>query len=243
MKAPKDKKIQVNLEFSLFKLIERVLFLGALFLLWQGYNSKKSQVNELKYLTEVQADAIKSYRNKNGEMVSTIKAFQTARIKDFQLLQTKDSSILRLQYLANKYKKMLKKQGSVTHIESSTNIDISTPNTSSKDSLNFPIYKSSFNKDNWIWGKIIAKKDTTDLELHFRNEYDIIVGNKKVGLFKYKPYVEVINRNPYSENKVLRSYQVSLPKQKWSLGLQAGYGITTKGLGGYVGIGINYKIF
>jgi len=242
MKAPKDKKIQVNLEFSLFRLIERVLFLGALFLLWQGYNSKKSQVNELKYLTEVQADTIKSYRNENNEMVSRIKAFETARVSDFTAFQSMDSTITELQKTVKSYRKYLKKQGSVTNLQTETTID-TVFITQTEYENNFPVYKSKFNLDNWVYGSITAKKDNTSLSLKFKNKYDIIIGREKAGLFKTRPFVEVINHNPYSENKKLRTYQVSLPKQKWNLGLQAGYGITTKGLGGYAGLGINYKVF
>jgi len=225
MKAPKDK--QVTLSFSLFRLIERALFLGALFYILNLYFGEKSQVNELKYLTEVQNDTIKSFRNEKGEMVSTIKAFQTTRAEDFVTFQSQDSIINILQRNVKYYKKKLKKQGSVTHISSSMVIDtVSVTHTTIENS--YPVYTSQFNLNNWVYGKVIAKKDSTKFNLKVKNSYTTIIGREKVGLFKYKPFVEVINHNPYSETKKIRTYQVSLPRaNKLGLGLQAGYGLTT----------------
>ena len=36
---------------------------------------------------------------------------------------------------------------------------------------------------------------------------------------------------------------ISIKPRKWSIGLQAGYGITNKGLSPYIGIGVSYRLY
>jgi hypothetical protein len=241
MKAPKDR--QITITFSLFRLIERALLIGAFFYLLNLYFEKSSQVNELKYLTEAMNDTIKSYRNKNNEMVSKIKVLETTNTGSFTALKTKDSIINILQYYVKKYKKKLKKQGSVTHIGSSLSMDTTITSTQIMEN-GYPVYNSKFNLKGWVYGEIKAGKDSTNISLKVKNSYTTIIGRERVGLFKYKPFVEIINHNPYSETKTLRTYQIKLPKQpKIGFGIQTGYGITKSGLSPYLGIGINYKPF
>ena len=239
------KHVEYTLRFDLIRFLERIVLLVLIFFAVRSCNQYKSQLDETTYLQEVLKDSLTTYKNEKGELVSTIKAFQTARTQDFIDLQTKDSVINILQRSVKYYKQYLKKQGSVTHISSETNIDtIIKTETVYVDK--YPIYKSKFNLGNWVVGNITAKHDSTSIDLRFKSSYTVMIGQKKVGLFKYKQFAEVINHNPYSETKVLRTYQVTLPKQsRFSLGGYAGYGVMFNKNGiqsGYqVGAGLNYR--
>lgn len=239
------KHVEYIMKFDVIRLLERIVLVVLIILAARSCNTYKSQLEENAYLQEVLKDSLTSYKNERGELVSTIKAFQTARTQDFIDLQTKDSVVNLLQRKVKYYQKYLKKQGSVTHISSETNID-TIVKTEMVYVDKYPVYKSKFNLDGWVTGDITAKHDYTSIDLKFKSSYTVMIGQKKVGLFKYKPFAEVTNHNPYSETKVLRTYQVTLPKQsRFSLGGYAGYGLMFNKNGiqsGYqVGAGFNYR--
>ena len=40
-----------------------------------------------------------------------------------------------------------------------------------------------------------------------------------------------------------RERTITIQPRRWSVGFQAGYGLTTKGLGGYAGVGVTYRLY
>jgi hypothetical protein len=85
--------------------------------------------------------------------------------RDFINLSTKDTTIIKLQKLVNNNKQFIKKQGSITVIESETqNKDLSctlwTITLVYPDGKS-PIYTSQIKLGKWVTGSTIATRDST----------------------------------------------------------------------------------
>lgn len=199
--------------------------------------NKGQKVDELNKLMFAMNDTMVSYRNKNGEHVAKIAAFETQSVSDFLKLQTQDSVIKKLQDEVKRYKGKMGGGGSVTVITTETSAQGSTASTITesdtviKDNIVYIYPKYEFTIDQfgkWITGNGYAKKDSTFLDLKVVNNYTVAVGYEKRKvpgkLFKQKvAFAEVTNENPYTETKSIKSYTVSAPKQK-NFGVMVGMG-------------------
>lgn len=182
-------------------------------------------------LIESLNDSISYYRDVEGILHSKISVIEDDY---FLKLKLKDKEIVELQDLVKKYKNVK----SATIIKTETKIVEKIVNKTILDTIsNTPIYESSFNLKDYIWGDIVAKKDTTDIKINIKNDFNIVTYKEK-----NKLVLDVSDKNPYSVTKVQRSY-INLPKQKkFGLGINTGYGISKNGLSPYIGLGINYNI-
>lgn len=182
-------------------------------------------------LIESLNDSISYYRDVEGILHSKISVIEDDY---FLKLKLKDKEIVELQDLVKKYKNVK----SATIIKTETKIVEKIVNKTVLDTIsNTPIYESSFNLKDYIWGDIVAKKDTTDIKINIKNDFNIVTYKERGKLV-----LDVSDKNPYSVTKVQRSY-INLPKQKrFGLGVNAGYGISKSGLSPYIGLGVNYNI-
>lgn len=176
-------------------------------------------------------DSISYYRDVEGILHSKISVIEDDY---FLKLKLKDKEIVELQDLVKKYKNVK----SATIIKTETKIVEKIVNKTVLDTIsNTPIYESSFNLKDYIWGNIVAKKDTTDIKINIKNDFNIVTYKERGKLV-----LDVSDKNPYSVTKVQRNY-INLPKQKkFGLGVNAGYGISKSGLSPYIGLGVNYNI-
>ena len=227
-------------------LFELILLLAIVILCAVEKNNRIKIKEQNNLLESLNTDLIK-WKTKDSLNHAKIQVIKTQRINDFLELENKDSLILELKKEVKKHKKNITTGGnSITIFETNTNIKNSSKTKIVSDTLkNYPKYKSNINIDDWVIGNVFANKDSTKINLKIKNAYSVVIGSEKQGLFKKtKPYVEVINKNPFSETKSLRTYQVSLPKQKrFSLGISVNYGIG-KGFEfqPFIGIGIQYNL-
>ena len=182
-------------------------------------------------LIESLNDSISYYRDVEGILHSKISVIEDDY---FLKLKLKDKEIVELQDLVKKYKNVK----SATIIKTETKIVEKIVNKAVLDTIsNTPIYESSFNLKDYIWGDIIAKKDTTDIKINIKNDFNIVTYKEKGKLV-----LDVSDKNPYSVTKAQKSY-INLPKQKkFGLGINTGYGISKNGLSPYIGLGVNYNI-
>ena len=78
----------------------------------------------------------------------------------------------------------------------------------------YPIYTSNFNKNEWIKGTIKAGPDSIIIDpLKIKIEQTFIIGEDRtgfLGLGRSKPFIEVVNKNPYAETEKLKTYQVDI---------------------------------
>lgn len=176
-------------------------------------------------------DSISYYRDVEGILHSKISVIEDDY---FLKLKIKDKEINELQNLVRKYKNVK----SATIIKTETKIVEKIVNKTILDTIsNAPIYESSFNLKGYIWGDIIAKKDTTDIKINIKNDFSIVTYKEKNKLI-----LDVSDKNPYSITKSQRNY-INLPKQKrFGLGVNVGYGISKSGLSPYIGFGVNYNL-
>ena len=215
-------------------------------------NNYKTKNTENSNLVSSLNDTIKTWKDRNNLSHSKIEVIETSNPKDFIELKSKDEEVQKLQQLVKTYKNKLSKQGSATIFETTTEIkDIVPTKVDSivypKDGLivKKPVYNSSFNLGGWVVGTTKATEDSTQINLKVRNEYSVIIGEESQGWFRpKKPFVEIINQNPYSETKSLRTYQVQTPKQKlFGIGPIVGYGVSTDfKFQPFIGIGVQYNL-
>jgi len=169
------------------------------------------------------------FKDKNNLNHSKIELLQAVKTSSFLELKTKDEEIKKLQLLVKQYKSELKNQGSLTNFISETRIDtLVKTDTIYYNENNQPIYKSNFNLDKWVAGSVISSFDDVRLNLKITNEYSVIIGEENRSIFSFKkkkPFVEVINHNPYSQTTNLRAFKVTDNRaKKPHFGFFFGYG-------------------
>lgn len=179
------------------------------------------------------SDTLTKYKNSDSENVARIAVLEAQKAKNFLEIQSKDSVINKLQKEVKYYKKQIQNGGSVTVVETVTTLHDTTELTHTDST-------SCFNYNNkWIdlWGHTISN-DLLEFGLTVRNEYTFTIGEEKG-----KPFVELTNKNPYTDTQYLRTFQVSAPKPKrFGIGFQAGIGVMSEfKLSPYLGAGVSYN--
>lgn len=206
------------------------------------FNSKNSLQEKITLLENLD-QKVKFWKSENGKSNYKIQTLETKRTKDFLKIQSADSTINDLQQVVERYKKELKNQGSVVIYKEIFRVDtvFKTKYVYVGDSL--VGYKTEFNLDNWVKGKIFTKKDSTEVSLDIYNEYSVIIGREKEKFLKWKSFATIESANPYMNVKDFKSYEVSLPKPKrFSVGPSVGIGFSGSSFNTYIGVGITYNI-
>ena len=238
-------KISKTLVYIIIAVILLLLFEGVVVYRF----SNKSKAEDKSLIGSLNAE-LTTWKDKDSLSHAKIQIIETEKTKDFLSLQSKDKEIIKLQKTVKQYEKQIKNQGSVTNFTSETKIttkdSLVTDSVCGKCSFYFSNSNPWFSVDASIYPTETPNQLSLSLDLKVKNEYSVIVGEEKQGLFKKpKPFVEVLNHNPYSETESLRTYQVSTPKLKrWGVGPQIGFGLNSNfTTGAYVGIGLHYSFF
>lgn len=101
------------------------------------------------------------------------------------------------------------------------------------------------------WGKITVKQAAINdsvkqakIDLSLVNDYSVVFGFQKLGLFKKIPFAEVINDNPYTSTVSAKTYKVKGIKiPKIFISVNAGYGVTHElKPTPYIGVGISFNL-
>ncbi len=219
-------------------LLVAALVMAILWMIFLIYKSQMDKFEDLKLENSTLTDSLIIKRLENGQQTAMINVLQADRVQDLLKIKSKDSVINKLQVEVQRYKKEIKKGGSVTVVGNSTNVTGTTPIIPA-DTSQASIAPFSFTfSDKWIYLSGKGLNDSLDFDLKVKNEYTIAIGYEKK-----KPFVEITNHNPYTETSYLRTFEVKVPKaSRFGLGLQAGYGISKNGLSPYVGIGGQFTI-
>ena len=194
-------------------------------------------------------DTLKTWKDKDSLSHAKVQIIETERTKDFLSLQSKDEEIIKLQKTVKQYEKQIKNQGSVTNFASETKIitkdSLVTDSVCGKCSFYFSNSNPWFSVDASIYPTKTSNQLNLSLDLKVKNEYSVIVGEEKQGLFKKpKPFVEVLNHNPYSETENLKTYQVSnnVRVKRFGIGPNISAGLDGKGFSWFIGIGLQYNL-
>lgn len=238
----------MKIEKQYIPVILTIIILFLLLIFKDCKNNKLKTSNNL--LTELNDNLIIKI-NKDKSKTAIINTFKTDNVKLFLKIKSKDSVIIALQKALQENKNLVKNNGSITIINTSTKYDGTSTSSISilpvinGDSLKiYPTY-TSFNKDTtWIKYKIIANKDSINLNIKMKDKFTLILGEKRIGIFKKQLITKLDSKNPFTDIDALRSIEVKDNRKNnfIGIGIQAGYGITTKGLSPYLGIGVNFKI-
>ncbi len=231
------------------------IILGFILLAFITYKCNNDK-NQSKMEQTILNDNQKTFKDKDSLSHTTNNVIE-GKTKDFIDLQVKDKEINELQELVKKYKKQLANKGNATNFTSETKIDNSFGikkdtieiKVVGNDTMKLHKYEYDISlKDKkgieWVSGKAVATKDSLHLEQKIINKYSVIIGEESQGWFKpKKPFVEVINLNPFSETTKVKTYQVETkPIKKIGIGPGVYYGIGNNFQPQvFIGIGIQYN--
>ena len=243
----------MNILNKITSIVSIVLIIILSFFIVRSCNQDKI-ISEKTNLINALNDTIKIWKDKNGISHSKTEVIKTSSISDFLKQNLKDKETKELQSTVKENKNRLGKQGSVTKFNGIIEFEKEIPTLRDtiyipKDGLVIkkPVYNSSFDMDGWVVGSIKASEDSTKINLKVKNDYTVIIGEEKtgfLGLGKRKPFVEVTNKNPYSETTSLKTYQVENYKiKRFGIGPNISYSLGANGqLYPTFGIGLQYNV-
>ena len=201
------------------------------------------KVGKLQYTKEdisALQDTIKVWKDKDGKNHAKISVLEYESTKHFLDLDTKKGEIWELQQLVKEYKKKLKNKGSVTIITDETVYEEEKKKIPDKAFRGLSIFDTISN--NYVWSSFGFKNDSSYFKLKVYNKYSLIIAEESQGWFKpNKTYVEVINDNPYTETKGVRTFLVSQKPKKWGLGPNVSLGYNGE-FKPYIGFGVQYNL-
>lgn len=200
-------------------------------------------------LTNQLSEELEVKTNKLGQQEASISVLETKNKKMFLDIQTRDSTIIWLQKTVKQYKGDLRTAivlSNQTISENKTSEITAINDTVIKDSIVYihSIYETSWNNE-WEEGTIRASIDSIYHKIRFRNEYEITLGGVIDKWFKKRVYtINVLNLNPSTYTQELRSFSIEEKPRRFSLGIQAGYGLDLVNLKPvpYIGVGFSFNI-
>ncbi len=229
-----------------------IIYIGAIIILviilFKSCDGNRSQTA----LYEASQAELETTVNELGQQTATIDALQAGSAKDLLSMETKDSTIMRLQEVVDGF------EGNISSatVVSSESFDVGTTastiirvDTFYTDTgmVVFQVYKSAWD-EKWSIGSIIASKDSISRSIKIKNEFDITVGWADKGWLKKDEFeVAILNKNPNTVVTELQTFKVEPPKKRWSVGPAVGYGVLINKNGissGWIAGGtISYTIF
>lgn len=194
-----------------------ILVLAALggFFFWQNQNNL-NKLDTSNSIIKGLNDSVKVYKDKQGREHAEIGVIEVTDPKDFLILENLKGENKKLQDLVKEYKKKLKEGSSVTYVESETKTDVTVPtkvDTIEVEKVKYLTYTSEFDKDGWVFGKVIAKPDSTFIDVGVKNEFGLVIGQHKrgfLGLGKPETFADVVSYNPYTKTNKVKSLQVKV---------------------------------
>ena len=181
--------------------------------------SQNNTIKEKDSLINSLNDTVKIWKDKQNISHTKSQVIETSNVKDFLEIKNLKNENKILQEEVLKYKSKIKKGGSVTVATTNVNTKISSKSkiidsTFIIEDKKYPIYTSDFNKNEWIKGTIKAGPDSIIIDpLKIKIEQTFIIGEDRtgfLGLGRPKPFIEVVNKNPYAETEKLKTYQVDI---------------------------------
>lgn len=197
-------------------------------ILWKGCG-EISRLKEQAGLYEASQDTLQQIRNQFNQQESRIALLVADNQRDLLRIKTNDSTILHLQEVVRDYKGRIRAAtvlGTSTVDHGTSTTIVLSGDTVIQDSIVYvyPVYTTDWN-DKWSKGLIRAQRDSIHREIKVRNDFEITQGWEKQGFLKQKKaVVKVVNLNPNTETREMRSFVVEQKPHRISIGLGAMYG-------------------
>lgn len=207
----------------------------------------KTNKNNIKHIIDYNDDSTTKKINKDSSITYTNELLKANKELFLQLI-SKDSLIQRLQKVV-KTEKLKPGNSAIAMNNTIDRNNITTPTkTAIRDTIKidsisylYPTYTNNF-VDDWFYINTIINKDSSNIKLSIKTEYDIIL-KEEGNIFKRKPVVKLHSYNPYVTTTNIKAFTNEIKPKKYSLGLQLGYGLQSNlSVGFYVGAGINYNL-
>ena len=252
-----EEKLELQQSWKTAKrIVFATLAIVAILAMWRGCEAE-AKLAEVETMNKALGDSLTTWRDKEDNFKANITLLESEKADYFTKWNTADANVIKLQALVTKYKKQLGKKGSATVITTDAEIDITEPTVVYRDTSKpcDPVYKTNFEimgsgkyeKTRWVWGEVIATKDSTIVGMRFHEEIDVVLGEEKtgfLGLGKSRPFAEVTLHNPFNKVSTLKSFNVTPPKpKKFGIGPTLSYGVGSGFVPQvFIGIGVNYNI-
>lgn len=237
-------------------LINKVLIGVGLFLLIVGVNLMLSGIKSIK--SNKNTIIIEDNSNERRVIedsiaVVRVNSINDLTLKELEILQTQDSLIKELISTVDKYKKELKKGGSVTNFNTTTYITDSVKTvvkegkiiTKNDTIFSYPIYTANVS-NRWYKGKIVSSCDKSYLDsFEVYNDFQVIQGTEKYGFLnsKSRKFVQVNSLNPYSNVGDIKTYITPKKTKKVVLGIGLFGGVNSSIEPDYgIGLFLGYKL-
>lgn len=233
-----DKKTKI---ISVLIVLIFILFA----LLWWQFSRAKTTREFNKALT----DELRLKRNEKGQQEASIAILTAQREQALLQLKSRDTIIQWLQKTVKGYEGALNTAIVLSNRSQSegTTQTIIIRDTVVRAGKVIQIQNNYETKwsNQWEEGYILAKPDSIFRDIRVKNEYEITLGAVKNKFFKPKEYeVKVVNLNPNTVTRELRTFQVKAKPKRFTIGLQLGYGVGLLDLKPqpYIGVGAGINI-
>lgn len=235
-----QKKIIISL------IVLSLILVGLLFAQLSTAQTNKKMYNQLN--AELQTE-----RNEKGQQEARIRVIEAERKAAFLQVQTKDTVIKWLQDVVKDYNGKL---STGTVLVNNTTTEGAVKTIVIRDTLiretiggeRIVMLQDNYTanwSNEWEEGQIVATPDSVYRNIKVKNKYEITLGKKRNGWFKPRVQeVKVVNLNPNTVTKELRTFAVKSKPKRLSLGLQVGYGLdlTTLKPRPYLGAGLQFNL-
>lgn len=180
----------------------------------QRCHDYKDNADTVDGLYKASQDSLHQFKNKLGEEVSKTETLTSENTELFLSLQFKDKTIQNLQKLVARYEDDNKQLSSALFIANSTIVyfadsikNLISGWEADSNKVQYPIYKRAFTiTDCFTSGTVELGLHKFDISLQTDNQYEIAIGEERVGLFKKKQFAEITNKNKCTTTKAMRVY-------------------------------------
>jgi hypothetical protein len=248
--SEEDKKHLQELRGKIKNVILVILAVIAILATFKACDSQ-AQLAQTTSLYEAANAKLITWKDKDSLSNAKIAILQADNIGAFTQLETSEAEIIRLKEEVKRYKKKLTPGSSVTVITTEGKV----ADTFKTDTIYVdkncpdanPTYKADYNFNDWVWGTVVANKDSIGISVKYKEDLTFVLGEEKtgfLGLGKRKSFAEVRLNNPYSEVESMRTFQITPPTPKrFGVGPTLSYGIGSGFTSQvFVGVGINWNI-
>jgi hypothetical protein len=185
--------------------IAGILLLLAIFIFREGCHQSKE--GRLVQDIQLYKDTAMHYKGPNDAMVDFNKTLVVNTQKELEAIISKNDTLLKL---LEKFKDIK----STTIIREHFSIDHDTIRLTNQIPCDFsPIHVTRDSSNYYFTGTITRNTFSID-SLSIPNKQSIVVGTKKIGIFKHEKRVEIINSNPLLHTDKIQSYVIN-DKPKW----------------------------
>ena len=248
--------MQTQTTFNGYKITTIVLVALLLLLSFYFYSRFSSVSADLDQTTKSYNASVKEtlyWKDLYGNSYAKSEVITTSDTKDFLNMATKDSTIIKLKGLVEKYNKEIKNGGSTTVATIEGKFEHSAPTVvveNKKDTTKCDDTYTSKYFDDWSEYSIIANKDTIKLSYKYTDKLSLVIGEESdksknfiLRLFAPKvPFALIKSENPNNSIKDFKSYEVKdKTDPRLSVGLSGGYDVVGGSV--YLGVGVNYRLF